>query len=88
MTRTIQQLVELLERLPAAEQEKYGARWLGELLEGQGDGGNAYDVGNQELVSFDVIAHLLGVFEGGPPDLSTNPSFMEDFGTKKQGNKQ
>ena len=47
MTYTVQQLVALLERLPAAEQEKYGARWLGELLEVQGDGDGFLEEGVQ-----------------------------------------
>jgi hypothetical protein len=29
---------------------------------------------------YDVIKHLIGSCKGGPPDLATNPKYMEGFG--------
>jgi hypothetical protein len=83
MTPIVQHLIERLERLPAAEQEKYGARWLGELLGGAGDGATMLEPGNRAPISSDAIKHHLGVFDGGPADLSTNPSYMDGFGEQK-----
>lgn len=38
----------------------------------------------QKFVSFaEAAAKYIGSVEGGPPDLSTNPKYMEGFGTKE-----
>ena len=81
MTQIVQQLIKLLEQLPPSIQERYGARWLDELIGDQGDGSvhPATPDENHEI-SFGDIRHLLGVFEGGPSDLSHNPKYMDGFG--------
>jgi hypothetical protein len=39
------------------------------------------DFGGKSLL--DVFSHLIGTVEGLPPDLSTNPKYMEGFGETK-----
>lgn len=81
MTQIIQKLVGQLQRLPESLQEHYASRWMHELAEEQGDGAvHPTSLDENRQVTYNNIKHLLGVFEGGPSDLSYNSEYMDGFG--------
>lgn len=41
------------------------------------------DLSGMSLHDALVVTGLLGAIQGGPPELSTNPSFMEGFGEEE-----
>lgn len=41
----------------------------------------------KKLTGFDILGDLIGSVKGGPPDLSTNPKWMEGFGEDVQRTK-
>lgn len=78
MTQVMQRLIDRLERLPAAMQDRYAHRFLGEL---EAEIGRTDPQENlpEAQTPYDRIRHLSGILEG-PGDLSTNPKYMEGFG--------
>jgi Arc/MetJ-type ribon-helix-helix transcriptional regulator len=52
-------------------------RALSAFLQSSEQGGD----GLQPQSAADLLADLVGCCEDGPPDLSSNPAYMSDFGT-------
>ncbi len=83
MTAT-EQLHQKLEALPPRDREAVAAYLLAEWEAREGRHAGWQRPERQppalEPVPYSRIAHLAGVLEGGPPDLSTNKRYLEGLG--------